>query len=550
VGVIVNNFDTFWSLDVAPEGLVVVTGSKLYFYNSKLQLTRTVTGIIAGGVELQPVYRKSMVANDGTLWVANLEGGLFSENFDSTWQQLLPSGPYSNLSFNVNTAGETVWLLPGGFGALYNNAQVPAYISVLSEGSWHYFDRSNTSEFQYARDLINIAVNPADPNKVMVASWGSGIYEFDDLAIKAHYMKDNSGLQNIDWAGSQYTRIWGINYDSENNLWITNTSVDDGIVVLTNDNEWYSYNYATLSTANTIGQILIGGGGYKWCINYRGDAKGLFVFDDNGTIDNQNDDQYRGALMSSSESDQRNAGQLLVWDENGEEITRDMYCMAFDQNGYLWIGTGNGVVVQYNPSSIFSDSQPVFSRIKVARDDGSGLADYLLENERITAIAVDGANRKYVGTQNSGVFLVSEDGTKTVATFNTSNSPLPSNLINHLHINQVSGEVFVATDMGLVSFIGEAVKGGEAFQEVHAYPNPVRSDYSGSITITGLIERTNVKITDTAGNLVYETTSLGGNALWNGKNLWGEKVKSGIYIVLLSSSDGTQTAFTKIAIIR
>ncbi len=546
----VTEFNAFETMDATPDGVVVTARGELYFYNEALQTSSTVSSIIFEEGNYQPYYKKSLIAADGSLWFADQNGGLFFREAGNSWQQVLPPGPYTNEVFNVNKSGNDLWIVPGGFSAALNNAGIPAYISVLSAGSWRYFNRSNTPEFKYAVDLINIAVHPVESGKVMVASWGSGIFEFNKLALQTHYMNDNSGLQNIDWAGPRYTRVRGLCYDDQNNLWITNTEVPSGVVVLTSDGIWHRYNYETLSTSNVLGDIVAGAEGYKWLIVHRGDAKGLFVFDDNKTLDRQNDDRYRGVISPSGESDRRNAGQLLLWNENGEELTRDIFCLAFDKSGYLWLGTGNGVVVQYNTSLIFRDEKPVFSRIKVPRNDGSGLADYLLENERITAIAVDGANRKYVGTQNSGVYLISEDGIKTVASYNTTNSPLPSNLINHIHIDDASGEVFIATDMGLVSIKGDAVKGGSSFSNVYAYPNPVRSSYQGPVTITGLMDRTNVKITDTAGNLVYETTSLGGNALWNGKNMWGEKVKSGIYIVLLSSPDGSDTAFTKIAIVR
>lgn len=546
----ITEFNAFWSLDATPDGAVVTTRPGLYFYNEALQRTSTVSSIFIEEESYQPYYKKGLVAADGSLWFADQNGGLFFQEGGTIWRQALPPGPYSNKVFNVNKAGDDLWIIPGGFSAALNNAGIPAYISVLSSGSWRYFTRSNTPEFEKAIDLINTAVHPHEPGKVMVASWGSGIFEFNKLALQNHYMKDNSGLQNIDVAGPRYTRVRGLSYDDQNNLWITNTEVASGVVVFTSEGIWHQYDYASLAGANALGNIVVGREGYKWLIVHRSEAKGLFVFDDNKTLDNQKDDRYRGVISPSGESDQRNAGQLLLWNENGEELTRDIFSLAFDKNGYLWLGTGNGVVVQYNPSQIFRDEKPVFSRIKVPRNDGSGLADYLLENERITAIAVDGANRKYVGTQNSGVYLISEDGVKTVASYNTTNSPLPSNLINHIHIDDASGEVFIATDMGLVSVKGDAVKGGDSFRNVYAYPNPVRSSYQGPVTITGLMDRTNVKITDTAGNLVYETTSLGGNALWNGKNMWGEKVKAGIYIVLLSSPDGNDTGFTKIAIVR
>jgi ligand-binding sensor domain-containing protein len=193
---------------------------------------------------------------------------------------------------------------------------------------------------------------------------------------------------------------------------------------------------------------------------------------------------------------------------------------------------------------------PVFTRIKIYRNDGSNVADYLLEKEVVTCIAVDAGNRKWFGTQGSGVYLMSADGTKAVSSFNTQNSPLPSNYISSLVIDHETGEVIIGTDKGIVALRGSATEGKENFGNIYAFPNPVRPDYSGIITIAGLMTQSNIKITDVAGNLVYETTSVGGQALWNGTNLWGEKVKSGVYLVFVASEDGTESGVTKIAIIR
>jgi ligand-binding sensor domain-containing protein len=332
---------------------------------------------------------------------------------------------------------------------------------------------------------------------------------------------------------------------------MNNSDVQRGIVVYDKKNNiWYHIDSGVLAQGyQKVGEILIDDQGYKWMPIVSGE-KGLFIFDDNGTISNPSDDRYRSRVPVEKNNDIKNAGALELWDENGEQLTEIIYCLAKDKNGYIWIGTDIGILVQYDPYNIFNIETPVFTRIKVPRNDGSGLADYLLENQEVTAIAVDNANRKYCGTGKSGIYLISEEGTKTVKHFTSANSPLPSDNIVSINIDENNGKVYIATDKGLISFQGDAVKGESTFSDVYVYPNPVRPGYEGNMTITGLIDQTNVKITDTAGNLVYETISLGGNALWNGKNLWGQKVKPGIYIVFLTSPNGSQSESTKIAIIR
>ena len=552
-----SSYGRFQNIRPTEDGYIITTQNRIYFTNSQLETTSTQdTIIIQTQDEYMPVYRDAFIAEDQTLWLADWNGGLFHKTTSGKYQQVLPPGPYSNSTYKTKKINDELWIVPGGFGALHNNANIPASVSVQKNGEWTYFTRSNTPEFKNARDLINIEVNPFNPDNVFISSWGNGVFEFkksnDTIYLATQYTDENSELTNFPGAPpGRYIRVWGMAFDSDGNLFMNCSSIT-WIFAVYNvlENVWYKYDYADITEGDQKnGEIIIDNNGYKWLPVLHG-QKGIFVFDDNGTIDNSSDDRYRGILNREQDPDPRNKGPLKLWDENGEEIIEGAFCIEKDKNGYLWFGTENGVVVQYNPGQIFDTEQPVFSKIKVPRNDGSGLADYLLEGIRITAIAVDGANRKYFGTEGNGIYLISEDGTQTIAHFNTSNSPIPSDNIFNIDIDESTGEVFFATDKGLISYRGSAVKGEKTFSNVYVYPNPVRPEHEGPITITGLIDRTNVKITDTSGNLVYETISLGGNAFWNGKNLYGEKVKSGIYIIFLASPDGSQNGSAKVAIIR
>jgi hypothetical protein len=225
----------------------------------------------------------------------------------------------------------------------------------------------------------------------------------------------------------------------------------------------------------------------------------------------------------------------------------DIYSIAEDNDGVIWIGTSKGVAVYTNPARIW-DSE-TFLATQPSLDLNDGLYHPLLENETVTAIAVDGANRKWLGTKNSGVYLVNESGTAELLHFTTNDSPLFSDYITSIEINQKSGEVFIGTDMGLISYMSEATEGKATYDSVYVYPNPVRETYDGPITITNLIQNSEVKITDISGNLVYRTTSLGGQAIWDGKNLNGRRVKTGVYLVFCNDENGEETHITKLLFI-
>jgi hypothetical protein len=239
----------------------------------------------------------------------------------------------------------------------------------------------------------------------------------------------------------------------------------------------------------------------------------------------------------------------LVKNSDGDFLTEmnNVYSIAEDKNGEIWVGTSGGVAVYSNPQKIWSDQTLYATRPGLNLDDD--FFHPLLEKELITAIAVDGANRKWFGTKASGVFLISEDGETELEHFNTENSPLPDNEITDIAINDQTGEVFIGTAAGLISYMGEATAASEAFDDVYVYPNPVRETYEGPIVIKGLVEDTDLRITDISGNLVYKTKSLGGQAIWDGKNLNGNRCKTGVYLIFMTNPSGEKTKITKLLFI-
>jgi ligand-binding sensor domain-containing protein len=316
--------------------------------------------------------------------------------------------------------------------------------------------------------------------------------------------------------------------DRKGNLWLFQSEVPGNIKMLKPDGTWI-INPVTLDVPTT-GDIIVTEQGQKWAILPRGN--GLFVLDDKGTPEYPDDDVYKNMLVQDAEG----------------AIISGVYSIAEDLEGNIWVGTDQGPVVYYNPEKIFEEDLKAY-RIKIPRNDGSGLADHLLKTETITSIAVDGANRKWLGTFSSGAYLVSPDGTKRLKNYNEQNSPMISNSISSVAVDNVTGEIWFATSKGVISVRGDAITGKESFENVYAFPNPVREDFTGNVTITGLMKDTRIKISDISGNLVYETASDGGQASWDLTTYNGRRVATGVYLVFCSSSDGSESDVTKILVI-
>lgn len=308
---------------------------------------------------------------------------------------------------------------------------------------------------------------------------------------------------------------------------MTNSHVLTCLNVKKADNTWRTYDFSGLiPIGETVSKLMITSTGQKWMILPRG--QGMLVFDDNGTIDNISDDRKIRLGFNTG------AGAIPG---------TDVYCMAEDDDGEVWVGTDKGIGVFYCADQIMTQGACDAQQVLIEQD---GYVQILMETQVVTAILVDGANRKWIGTEGGGLFLMSADGTKQLAHFDETNSPLLSNDITTLTMDKKTGELFIGTSNGIVSYRGEATTGEDVMGDVYAFPNPVRHEYTGNVAITGLVKNANVKITDVSGQLVYETTALGGQAIWPGTNFKGERAASGVYLVFASNEDGSQKIVTKI----
>jgi hypothetical protein len=470
---------------------------------------------------LQP--RSASIDDNGDLWLASFGSGLITNQGGNKWS-ITPNGPSSISVFDMEASQNILHAVQGGVTTIWGNSFRSASLQTFQDQQWS--TRNNWDD----RDLVTLALDPADPMHVYAGSWGWGLVEFTPQEIN-RYTETNSSLQTI--MPGNFVRIGGVVFDPGGNLWMTNANVSEPISVLKPDGTWKSFSVDNLlSGYNTLGDVLVNQAGHLWAIVPRG--FGLFAMDYNLTVDDTSDDLYR---------------KVSVEDRFGKVITNDVRSFAEDQNGNLWLGTNQGVLVMYSPYRLFTDGELYAQAILIPRRDGSGLADPLLGTQIVSTIAVDGANRKWLGTSGGGVYLVSEDGLNEIHHFNSMNSPLLSDNLINICVDGITGEVFFGTDKGIISFKGDALAGSTMYNNVVVYPNPVRETYEGPVAIKGLVAKTNVKITDIGGNLVFETESLGGQAIWDGTNFQGNRVATGVYMIYLSSPDGSLSHVTKLLFI-
>jgi len=453
-----------------------------------------------------------------------------------------PNGPAVNSPWDMTFSGKKLFVVPGGRWAFLEH---PGYVMMFENNVWTNISynsiQANTGVV--CRDLISTAIDPKDNSHFFAASYSSGLYEFKNNVFYKYHNFTNSTIENL-FGSYQYQMMGGTTYDEEGNLWVLNEYVKYGIKVYLANGTWTQLTYPGVDNKPSMGRLIISNQNKNQKIIFSARPPiGICAFDDNGTITNQSDDKSAFIYPFIYPEQDKNGQTKSISISPGI-----INCIAQDKNGVVWVGTDVGPFLFSNLSKIY-DTDYTCSRVKIPRNDSTNLADYLLVDENITAIAIDGANRKWIGTKSSGVYLMSENGQQTIQHFTVSNSSLLSNNILSIAINPATGEVFIGTDQGIISYQSDANEAGTTFGDVHAYPNPVRQGFTGIITITGLIDKTQVKITDITGNLVCETVSNGSIATWDGKDTHGRKVNTGIYLAICANTDGTQSTITKILVI-
>lgn len=485
-------------------------------------------------------YNYAIQEDGNAYWLGTRDNGLVRLQITSTLshpydiQENYPDGPLNNFSYRLRFFGDKLYMLAGGRWT--TEYERPGDIMIYENDTWRNIKNEDLiPQTNHAlSDMMNVAQDPNDPSHYFVTTYGTGLLEMYNDQVKKLYLPSNSNLfsaapDNPD----KYTRTDGAMYDDKGNLWVLNMGSGNGNVhVISPDGKWHSFDLEQKGSRivlQTTGEILVDNRNsqWKWIPLLRATA-GLVLLQDNGTPTNPKDDKvtYRQEWI----------------DQNAQPIIpNNIYAIAQDHTNTIWVGTSSGIFAI--PASVDFSNSNLCKRVVIPRNDGSGLGDYLLDNEQINAIAIDGANRLWVGTATSGIYLLNPIGSiddvsytvETVAHFTTDNSIMPTDEVLSIAIQESTGEVFIGTGGGLVSYMSDATKSEETFDNLYAFPNPVHPTYQGYITIKGMMENSEVRIVDTGGNLVKTLQSTGGSAVWDGTNANGQRVVSGVYTALCNT---------------
>ncbi len=467
--------------------------------------------------------------NAGIVWVGHRWSGLISMApwGDNTY---MPDGPFSQDNvFRLVPFNHRMMLCPGGHTSTYARSYIEPNLLTASGGTWHFLDKSS-GLLDGCSDLVDAAVNPVDTTEVVAALWGSGIVSIRDNQVQQLYNVSNTSGALVPYTSGDYSTLntGAVAFDQQGDLWVLNSHSTHALAVRRTNGSWEKFSTEAMVSIPEVDKLVCDSiTGYKW---FLGRDNVIYV----------HDGKNRMARVNPN---------------NGSKLRTDaVTALVQDQGGNLWLGTNKGIKVIYDASRAFSgggtgEVSPVTcSNITITNGD---FWEHLMAYESITAIAVDGANRKWVGTAAGGLYLLSANGMDQLEHFTTANSPLFSDKIIALGINERSGEIYVGTDKGLQVYRGTATYAvSKPLPEVYAFPNPVRPGYDGPIAIKGFTRNGLVHITDAAGHTVYSTTAHGGQAVWNGRTHNGEKVASGVYYVFASDGYGNNRSVAKILIVR
>lgn len=536
------NFDSTYALEVFDGKLYIVSDSILYSYTSgsaveveggqkkgyrsldashgKLIVCRT-EGIVEISTTAEergePFMDYAIIDHQDNLWFGGFYRGLIKKTRDNQLSYISPQGPFGINSFEMKGQGTKMWVSSGGvttaFGPTFNGYGYYMY----EDGRWVNRQLSNPIVGKML-DFTSIEINEKNGD-IWLGSFYSGLARLQNGVPTERYDQTNS---TIKFAPGDIPTVLGLALDREENLWLSNYETDRALVVRRKDGTWQDFNVGV----RRLGEMIIDDYGTIWAVVSRNSAQGIMAF---------------------NEQSGRPPRILTTGKNDGGLPNNNVKALALDKDGEIWVGTETGLAIYYNPSLVFQGG-PNADAQQIIIDDGNDVG-YLLGNEVINDIKIDGANRKWIGT-NNGVWLVQEDGSAVVNHFTIDNSPLPSNVVNCVGIVPQTGEVFFGTNQGIASFRSDATEAGQFHENTIVFPNPVHSTYDGPITISGLPQDATVKIVDVAGRVVYEMVATGGTAVWNGRNFNGERPQTGVYLIFSANKDDEDSMVSKLLLVR
>ena len=484
----------------------------------------------------------------GTFWVSEGEKGLRGYTLkDGQFAQaagpIQPNSPKNDLAYRISWAGDRL-LVAGGVNTVAADYH-PATAMYYEDGKWVNFQEMEGAPEGYANfrlyNTTHLVQDPDAPAHHYASPYRTGLCEYRDGKFVRLYNCDNSPLRSILPDNASYFNFVscsGLTFDEDRNLWMLNSETDTIIRIRKPNGAWRALYYSEIAGASLCDDYLMHSSGLVMMVSRRLDKAGIFCLDYKGTLEKRADDQH--------------VLHHTITNQDGTKYSPDeFYCLSEDLDGQVWAGTNLGLFLIPDPTALF-DSDFHFEQVKINRNDGSGLADYLLNGVSISCIAVDGANRKWIGTHSDGLYLVSADGQEMLHHFTTDDSPILSNTIQSLAVHPATGMVMIATDKGLCSYASDATQGTDNMDSdgVLVFPNPVTADYTGPIAVRGLARDSEVKILSSSGQLVWSGTSAGGTFTWNGCNRRGKRVASGIYHVVANNAQGKNAIVTRIVVMR
>ena len=512
--------------NVSGDQLVITAANQVSAFNSELNMEAFIDQLQNSEFSIN-----TSVSSNGQYFLGHRSLGLLNlqNSTTTTFSELSPAGPLLNRIFSLEASSSDLWITFGEFDQFLNPFPLNSRgLSHLTEGEWINIDVENLNN---ARELSNVTIDPSNPNRVFVGSFFDGLLEIENNELIQQYDSSNSSIEGVP-GNLNDNRIGASVFDTQGRLYFTNSIAENQLKRLNANGE-----FENIDMSN----------GY---LNPTETSSSKMVIDNNNNI-------FIGTLGDGVVAYSASTGTSALISSNIQGVefpdtfnaNPNITALEIDENSRLWIGTQAGLRVMSNPTAIFNESQNV-SVSPIIIEDVDGLPQELLFEQFITDITTDGANNKWISTADSGVFQVSANGQDILNIFNVENSPLPTNSVRTVEINQATGEVFFGTPSGLLSYSSRVTSGNKTLENLRAYPNPVRPNYTGLVTIDGLTNGANVKITDVSGNLVFEEFVDGGSLQWDTRAFGKHKVASGVYFIVVTGEDQIETKVGKIMIIR